>query len=474
MSDMAEYGYQQTNKLMQATMTTFLSFLKIWADMINDQISYAPYKKLAQWIREGGECKVYQVQAQEHELDEVIREMKRRIEKEQLGALRITDDGLLIVPEKDLEKIQEINRDILLEKCNYYQEVNLKEMENAVANLPPMFDKEMLVIRGITKYEAEVIKNKCNNIGKGFMVGISDPYNEGKCDLGVRADKVFIEDTNEKRHDFCKATLSAMVSLWGANHKVKVDEIDMDARIDNLIYNAANDDQVHYVAGSDQKSYIEISSEGFSKYSVREDNKGHFTGVLEKRISREDVNFYSELEIELDKVFDEKLFSSVAELNEYLVAKKKEQRDAINSPRSNNAKVQKNLVEEMDKMIKTRIINDDNYALLDTDAKYNCYMKEASNLLMAISMDEPAVPFGYTLEQINELKGKLHTITTDSRVHVYGDGTEPKEDKSVFTRVATKVNNLDVEKYKAQTLEAKEKERLRKERDYGNFNVENR
>lgn len=91
MEDTIERVYKQTNELAQATMETFLSFLKILADNIYDHISYAPYKHLAQWIKEGGTCKIYQVRAAKGQLDSVVRQMRRHIENQQLGAIRISD-----------------------------------------------------------------------------------------------------------------------------------------------------------------------------------------------------------------------------------------------------------------------------------------------------------------------------------------------------------------------------------------------
>ncbi len=76
---------------------------------------------------------------------------------------------LFLIREIDKDKVAKLNTDILLVDQNYFIEKPASDLENAIASAPNLKNRDVFTLHGLNMYEVEAVRNKFNNMGRGFI-----------------------------------------------------------------------------------------------------------------------------------------------------------------------------------------------------------------------------------------------------------------------------------------------------------------
>ena len=362
--EVAEMVYDNMSQMTDKMMDALKKLMAKLMDVVDfDSNKDKAAKALAKWIKDGKAVAHYAIQGGcEGQLKSVLRENHIPFISCTDGSIivRTSDDPLT----NDLAVVQELNHDILLAKGNYFQEADIKDFEDAIANHKGEDMQDIFSLTGVDNYELEVIKNKCNNISKGFTVAHSksedNPELNDLCIMGRRVitfSKEKPSDRIEKpkyKKDFCRATLQAMLSLYGPNEENKKRQIDDDALFDAKVAALKEDNGVHYIVGQyDSSKYIELSPEGFTYY----DYKNAKNPIMSK-FSTSDINYKGELQVAMDCIYNKALIDSPDLLNKHLSGNQEE----IKSDRAKRSREQilrsraeSDISIKIDTLIKTRM-----------------------------------------------------------------------------------------------------------------------
>lgn len=411
MPDVAEQNYNELNKNAQAMADTVTKILLALMDYLEMEAKFAPQKEFAKWIREGGECCFYNIQGS------CKNELKNELIKNQIPYIELSNDpDKLIIKYPDLEAIKELNRGIMISKNNYFQEVDSVEMEDAIFRFDKATDKTIFTLHNLTAEETECLKNKCNDISRGFMVG-TNKEDDDKYSISILGSKV-MDCSQTGKIDFCKAALSATLSLYGGNSKTKMDQIDFDLKFDEAIDKYKGSNEVKYIVGTNErknKNYIEINSQGFIAYKASITPEG---GVVEKVVGRcdiNDINYDTELKRHLDVMKDKTVLHNIGDLNTHLASMDSEITSgrAVRSEQEEYiAKVEKEIVNTIDKMIKSEIVNKD-ITFNSPEESFNYYINNAREALAAVFNDEKTRFPKPVIENMKAMKDDIIGLTGD-------------------------------------------------------------
>lgn len=386
MPDVTELNAKNSANFMKAVADTIAKLLASLADYLEKEAMFAPQKTLAQWIRQGGGVTAYHVQGK------CMNELKYELDKRGLAYLEVKNE-VLLVKEPDIQEIVESNRKILIARCNYFQEVDAKEMEDAIARIDKMKDKEIFTMKGLNKYEVEVLKNKCNNISSGFMVGISkvntpeanSSENNALFDVSIPCGKLMVSDA--EKEDFCKSYLEMVFSLYGPNNGIKMKQIDADEKIDLQVETLKGTEQVKYVVGADDKNpkkFIELNEHGFEYYETDIIDGGRNDRQV-FRCDISDPNYDAELQRCMDRIFN-KAIVPANELDDHLLSEEFN----VNSDRPRRTKEQyeyhlaeAELTNKINQMIKQKFEREGTI-FQNTQEKFDTYIKEAEQIITTI------------------------------------------------------------------------------------------
>lgn len=395
MPQAAENNIKNAGQFATATANNIAEIIGALLEYLEREAQLAPQKALAKWIRDGGSLVSYPIQGH------CKAELKYEMEKQGIPYVETTT-GYLIIPEPSLNQVREINREILVGKCNYFQEVDGVEMENAIAKIDRIENKEIFSLHGLDKYETEVLKNKCNNISAGFMVGISQEGTD-TYELSVHGDKIYNPEINK---DFCKAYLQMAFSLYGPNHSTKIEQIKADEKTDSLVRELKNSKDVHYVVGADDndpKRYIEMNSNGFEFYeSVILDGERIDRQIC--RIDKDNPNYESELERYMDRIFNKVVLNNADDLGKHLSVNGRN--IECDRPRPDVKGMQASMAADkitdiIDRMVKTHM-KEDNIQFSNVNQAFTYYQREAAAIMNAI--EKNVVPANYSVDDFREIK----------------------------------------------------------------------
>ena len=285
--------FDSTTKFMAATIDEINMFLKMLSEQLESRAKYAPQREMAKWIKNDGECIAYPIQGKCGD------ELKRELANKGVAFISTADDTKIIIKQPDLELVTSLNERVLTAKGNYYQEIDAAKLETAIAKTDRIKDKEIITLHGLDKYQYEVLKNKCNDITRGFMVG-KEEEPDGTISLSVHAQKVIVKDP--EKMDLCKAFAESMLSLNGENSILKRQQVDADERLDREVASLKGCESTHYVIGVDDTSkYIEINSQGFEFHRVKFED-GKIKNMQELTVSKDQMNYEIELQKCMDKI----------------------------------------------------------------------------------------------------------------------------------------------------------------------------
>lgn len=395
MPQAAENNIRNAGQFAQAAVSNIAELIEALLEYLERNAQLAPQKALAKWIKDGGSLVSYPIQGH------CKAELKYEMEKNGIAYVETTT-GYLIIPEPSLDKVRELNREILVSKGNYFQEVDGVEMENAIAKFDRIENKDIFSIHGLNKYETEVLKNKCNNISAGFMVGISKE-GEDSYELSVHGNRLYNPDVKK---DFCKAYLQMAFSLYGPNREIKVAQIEADEKIDNDVQKLKSSEDVHYIVGADDenpKKFIEINSNGFEFYeSSIVDEKRVDRQVC--RIDKNDPNYESELARYMDRIFNKVILHNTDDLGDHLAIEGRNLECDRPRPDYHGMQVSMaadKITDTIDKMVKTRM-QEEGINFLNVNQAFTYYQKEAADIMESIERN--TVPANYPVEGFREIK----------------------------------------------------------------------
>lgn len=376
--DSAEKNFKQTSNMLKALIDTINKWLKNVGESLELRARYAPYRELGKWLSKNGGS-IYEVHGS------CATELRMELQKRGIPFIQdVNNDKRFIIKQPDLEIIRELNRQILVAKSNYYQEVDAHEMEDAISRFDGIKDKEIFTLHNLNYYQMEVLKNKFNDISQGFMVGISNGDYPNTYNLSVHAAKML--DMDGTKMDLCKAYLAASFSLYGINSSIKYAQIDADRQMDRNIASIKGDSRSYYIVGADDMSkFIELNGNGFEYYQ-RTMVDGE---VFEQEVARCDINsidFDVELQRHLDKIKNKVILHSNEELSSHFSTDTRN----INLERPEKTYEQEQvsiaedlIVEKMDTMIKSKLSTfDANFHT--SEEKFRYYQRESYSIMESV------------------------------------------------------------------------------------------
>lgn len=428
-------NFRQTEQFLKVMMETLTKWLKALGEYLEFRGETSAQRELGRWLsKNGGD--IYQIKGN------CAEELKQSLTERGIGFIPdVSDNHNLIIRDIDKQRIHDINKDILIARSNYFQEIDTSALENAVASVDKITDKNIITLHNLSSYQVEVLKNKCNDITHGFMVGIGNGEKPGRYNLSVSAPKVF---NRSQEKDLCKAYLDMAFSLYGANSAIKQKQIDADKAFEKKIASIKGVNRSYYIVGADDiQKYIELNGNGFEYYERQKDPSGEICDIEVKRCDIFDDNFDMELQICMDKLKNKTILTSVDELSKHLNNPKRNVNfDRPERTRKENeiAFSEHSVVNMIDRLVRKNIYSrQDN---INPDDAFRLYMNEADDIVNALVTNSPAR--NYSDLQMADIRSYCDNAPIDISRY--------KNVKSVLT-------NYALEKHKAQIKEIqKEKE----------------
>ncbi len=397
MGEVAEKNQQLASNFTRQVAETVARILAILADYLEKEQKNAAQKELARYIRGGGMLFSYSVQGDKAG---AIPPLKAELIDKGIPFGETNEGDKILIRYDDLNLIKGINHDILVAKGNYYQEADASELERAVATAPFIKDKEILSIKDLNTYQYEVLKNKCNDISQGFMIGRKEKEN-GLFDVSVQAKDVLTDDAEKK--DFCLAYLQMYMSLYGPNCDTKISQIEADKKIDEEVAKLKGTKAPHYIVGVDDPTrYIEITEERFVYHRFKK-----VADAMQEEQSSCDVkdpDYEAELQRAMDQIFNRAIISDPELLHKHLQSKERiieSERPRRDVKQFANHMAEKDVSEKIDEMIKERIKNE-GIGFSSAAMKFDFYVKEASVILS--SAIDGIIPAEYKEESLLAIK----------------------------------------------------------------------
>lgn len=444
MSEISEQNAKNSNDFARSMADTLARLLASLADYLEKESEFAPQKSLATWIRGSGEVISYPVQGK------CAAQLKYELNKNNIPYIALADSNHLIIKAPDMEIVRELNRSVLIAKSNYFQDVDGREMENAIARTDQIQNKEIFTLCDLDKYQVEVLKNKCNQISAGFMVGIVKT-DENKFNVSVHGSKVSIDKTDKT--SFCKAYMQMALSLYGPNQQIKIAQIDADEEIDLKVEELKGKDGVHYIIGVDDIShFIEINAHEFEYYETSVINGER----VDRHIAQCEVsnpNYDSELQRCMDCIYNKAILNSTEELSEHLKTQErniKSSRPMRNQQQYQNSMATDALSEKIDAMIH-RKINTENPVFYNTSEQFEYYQREAYKIIDAFVNGKELS--GHSSREMEEIKEILDTHNVNS---------------NMYKNTLPILQDFDCNSHRAKKMEKKKEKEIRK--DYGFVN----
>lgn len=343
--DSAQKLFNQYPQIIQRFMKGLAEALNKLMEKWEKDREYRPYRALARAI-DNGNCSYFKAD------DDFKGKLHARLKED--GIPHINFNGYFVVKNKDLDKVTNTYREILVGELNYFQEVNKSELLNAIAKSDRFENKDVMTFEYLNLYEFESLKAKCNDICKGFMIG-TDKMNDSQYSLSVHSSSIY--NKNPQKNDLCKAFLASTLSIYGPNRGIKEKQIEADVELEQKVRELKNVDSSFYIVSeNDSSRFIEVAETGFEVYdSLIEEGKRVDHMIF--RIDKDDVNYAAELQKYMDTMYDKVIVSNIEDLGKHLsesdacltTLRPKKGMDAILVSKAN-----KELTNEINRMIKEK------------------------------------------------------------------------------------------------------------------------
>lgn len=380
-------GEARTIKVAQFAATQVRKLIEAISKWLEFNAKNEQQRQLAKYLKGGGSLYV---------CTDKVDAGKLYYELEKAGIIKMkTNNGKILVRQKDIEKVAQIERRLIIEQGRYYQMVSVKELSDAVARSENK-DKDLFKISGLNEYEVESLKNKCNNIKKGFTVGVEEKA-DNEYDFAIKKAELYRDPRTlssgkvVQDKDFSKAYLESVISLYGPNSENKHKQIEADKKFDAQVLDLLKTDGTKYIVSVDDPTkYIEVTKSGFTPISIQVDADGKFTVIEDskKHISREDPNFLFELQRETDGYLNKAIIEDFGELQKHLSTKERNiptERPGLSGKMYAYAKANDVLTETIDRMAREQV---NAMHLSDPEEKFKAYTQEAKKILDALVLDD--------------------------------------------------------------------------------------
>ena len=380
MSEVANKNFNSSAGFSKNVADLIARLLAIIADYLEKEGKYAAQKEMAKWIKGGGDIISYPIQGDK--IPGMIHSLKSALDEQKIPYIEVNDASKIIIRSIDMEKIKEINKELLIARSEYYQIVDSQEMENAISKADFVRDKDIFTLHSLTENEVEVLKNKCNGISVGFMLG-QKKNEDNTYDVSVHASKIFNTNESDRKHkDFCKAFLETYLSLYGANRDIKVQELEYDRNLDAQISSLKGTKTPHYIVSANtNKRYIELNNERFVFHNLVKNGNEVVDRLTTCDVT--DPDYEQELEKCKDKLLNKTIISDQTLLNKHLSSSEHvvtSSRPVRDRQQNNNKNVESLLGAKIDSMVKEKIKAE--RKMFDSPAEaFSEYVKEASVIL---------------------------------------------------------------------------------------------
>lgn len=402
----AREAQNDINAELRQALQIITRYVTVLCQTAKGKASQYTSKELMDYVGKGGNITVFEPKG----TTEVA--LLNRLEIENVPFIH-DEKGHFFIRDIDYDKVSEFNRDINLVKGNYYQTCSKDELDWAVAN-SKFTDKKMTVFKNLDSFDAETLKNKCNRITRGFMVG--EDKHDGLCDVSVRNKYLYME----KGNDVCSAMLESAMSLHMGNEAIKKKQLLHDIRFRERVKNLKGTEDPRYIrsARNGFKDYVELNADGFT-----------YRG---KTVSVNSPDYYAELDRAIDRIPDKVI---VSDLNAVIPTDLRPVKSHEERENANNYKLVAGL---MDAMIRKQIGPE------DPERGFERYQKEVKSLCSSLVNDKH--PSGYKVSDIDKLKDTLKTYKISPSDLFKAVDKEFGADKLTYTPETEKVKAPVIEK----------------------------
>jgi hypothetical protein len=444
MADSAENNVKQSGNFIRSLIQTLTEWLKNLGEYLEKYAATAPQRELGAWLSKNG-GNVYVVRGG------CTYDLKNALAEAGIGFIQDTNNpNYLIIRQPDTERVEELNRQVLVARCNYYQEVDGRELEDAIARASKTgkISDAIVTVHNLNTYQTEVLKNKFNDISYGYTVGITEGEKD-KSNISVPAAKVYSKDEGKK--DLCRAYLEMSFSLYGLNSYKKTKQIDADRDFDKKIAAMKGQQRSVYIAGADDiGQFLEINGNGFEYYTVKHDADGNRIENEVHTCRADSPDYDVELQIYLDKMRDKVILNSSEELANHLNTKDRN----YNSDRPEKTKRERRISRAEDEMVKKidsmirKDIKDNDRSFDTPDECFSYYQHEADGILAAA---------------INGTSYKEYSAEDIARINKICE--DRKVDISRYASVQSALRGIDVETHKAKEFEPEKRREVQQNYD---------
>lgn len=461
MAEVAEKGMQETMQMTRAWALVIAKILEYIARRKENRDKTAGIRDLAKCIREGHGVSNFAIQGKG--MAEMV---KAELLRKGIPYFETGPDSILI-KNIDLDKVKETNRSCLITRCNYYQVVGADEMENAIARNAKIKDKGVTEITGLSFYEMECLKHKCNDISKGFTVGVKGTE-DGTYDILIRSNKIYEYDP--KRTDFCEASSRFIMSLYGPNSQTKIKQIEDDAKTDKLIAGLKNNDKEHWLVSADDPSryvhFYPIKDDENNLLKTRfeycerypgKDKNGKFV-MLSKTLNTRDSD-EADYEVELvratDRIKNKAIINDQTEFEEHLSTLER----TVNPDRTEKSEYQahiamgeRELTDKINVMIKTSFDDKERSPV----EMFRRYREDFCKIMEFLQQGK--VPDGFAEKDMEELQAIVEK--RDMNLNDYTMALEKYKQMEISGRDARVMSKDKVQASRNETDSALRKDKL--------------
>lgn len=335
---------------------------------------------------------------------------------------RLGKEGTVLINHKDLERVRDIEEELLVSYSKSVMVVDEQKLENALVHSKDVSDKRVLTLN-LDQNEFQVLANKCNHLPQGFAIGKGEKNEKGERAFSLRESAVFTpydpkEPKQYKNKDFCYAFLEAELSLFGPNEEIKAAQLEFDRQVDHTIKDLKDKDTVAYVvSASDNSKYIKLEEKGAKIYNRGEDGEWSFKEIstsdprYDTLVKQATVNLYNRTVIYDDKELERHLDPDQDNV--------RAGRPRLTPEQAEAGKCSDEIAAKLDRIVKVHMKEVDFYDNNTKNAEvlFHKYKEECAKVL-DVALDEKAeTPKGYKEEDIETIRRSFKEHNIDPQTY---------------------------------------------------------
>lgn len=424
--------------------------------------------EIEKYIKKGGTMAGYKVE------DKALRDvLKQELTEDGIPFIESVMCGKSIIAICDEEsthiKYQEALNRAKICIGNYYQEMDIPKMADVFVNSQLDKDqKNFFMFEGMEEPEAYILRNKCNDITKGFMVG-TEKTPDGKMTVAVHSAKcVKLEDCNKEgvgvySRDLCRAMLATAFSCYGPNREKNIEQIKKDEELNKKIVDFVPTDEnpVLYVTGDgmDKNKRIAITKEGFFESRFNEETQSWDVTNRFLKHDVDEIQYKKELQVALSGIFNEVTFTNEYELNNHTkgVETKHTERPVKTYEEEQRSRAETTAVNRIDRTVKEYMASNPYFKQLPEEQLFNEYRKNVCELFEGIETGRGVA--WLPKEKMQALTKKLQAINFD--VEEYKAGIEKVMKETPMEKKHAEQVKAEYQKRAKQRTQEKKKEKRR-------------